>query len=96
MERTVNRLTVYFSGHVQGVGFRSSVLQVARGFVVAGTVANMADGRVRLEAEGDADELEAFLTAVKDALSGYIRKTEEAVASVTPGFRDFMILPDLI
>ena len=43
---------VFFSGHVQGVGFRYAVLQVAKEYEVAGVVANLADGRVQLEAEG--------------------------------------------
>ena len=42
--------TVYFSGRVQGVGFRFTTLQVAKEFEVAGFVSNLPDGRVRLEA----------------------------------------------
>ena len=53
----VHHETVFFSGHVQGVGFRYSVLQVAREFDVAGQVCNLMDGRVQLEAEGTAAEI---------------------------------------
>jgi acylphosphatase len=70
--------TVFFSGHVQGVGFRYSVLQVAREFEVSGFVANLPDGRVQLEAEGEAGEVAAFIAAVEERMHGYIRKIERS------------------
>jgi acylphosphatase len=68
--------TVFFSGHVQGVGFRYSVLQVAKEFEVSGFVVNLPDGRVHLEAEGEAGEVAAFITAIGERMHGYIRKIE--------------------
>ena len=41
---------VFFEGRVQGVGFRYSVRQLAKGYDVAGWVRNLPDGRVELEA----------------------------------------------
>lgn len=70
------RAEVHFSGHVQGVGFRYSVMQVARGYEVSGLVENLADGRVHLVAEGTRAEVDAFLEAVGERMHGYIRKTE--------------------
>ena len=74
----VHHETVFFSGHVQGVGFRYSVLQVAREFDVAGFVVNLPDGRVHLEAEGEAGEVKAFITVVEERMHGYIRKIERS------------------
>ena len=74
----VHHETVYFSGHVQGVGFRYSVLQVAKEFEVAGYVRNLADGRVQLEAEGRPAEIERFVAAIEEKMHGYIRKTERS------------------
>jgi len=74
----VHHETVFFSGHVQGVGFRYAVLQVAREFDVAGQVCNLADGRVQLEAEGAVAEVNAFVEAVQERMHGYIRKVERA------------------
>ena len=48
---------IFYSGHVQGVGFRYTVKSVAAGFEVNGTVRNLPDGRVELVAEGDSGEL---------------------------------------
>jgi acylphosphatase len=72
----VHHAKVYFSGHVQGVGFRYTTLHVARGFEVSGWVQNLNDGRVLLEAEGRADEVRAFVAGVQEQLQGFIRKTE--------------------
>jgi len=73
--------TVYFSGRVQGVGFRYAALQVAKEFEVAGFVANLEDGRVHLEAEGEPDEVAAFIAAVEERMHGHIRKVERASRS---------------
>lgn len=87
----VHHESVFFSGHVQGVGFRYTVLQVAREFDVAGFVSNLADGRVQLEAEGDKVEVSDFVTAVQDRMHGYIRKTERNARLRPPQFRGFTI-----
>ncbi len=73
----VHHATVYFTGRVQGVGFRYQALQVARGFDVSGWVQNLADGRVLLEVEGAAGEVRDFVAAVQERMTGYIRQTEE-------------------
>lgn len=72
----VHHETVFFSGHVQGVGFRYTVSQVAKEFEVAGTVENLTDGRVKLDVEGEAPEVEAFVTMIGERMHGFIRKTE--------------------
>ncbi|MGH8020725.1 MAG: acylphosphatase [Opitutaceae bacterium] len=75
---SVIRSVVHFAGHVQGVGFRYTVMQTAREFEVAGFVENLPDGRVLLEAEGDVKVIDAFVGEISDRMSGYIRKTERA------------------
>lgn len=83
--------TVFFGGHVQGVGFRYSVLQVAKEFEVAGYVRNLADGRVQLEAEGKPAEVAAFVAAIEEKMHGYVRKTERSSARRAPQFSGFAI-----
>ncbi|MBI3884439.1 MAG: acylphosphatase [Opitutae bacterium] len=87
----VHHETVFFSGRVQGVGFRYQAVQVARGFEVAGYVQNLADGRVRLEAEGAAAEVAAFVAALGEQMAGCIRQTERHHADREPQFRGFAI-----
>lgn len=68
----MTRYTVHFQGRVQGVGFRYTAVQVARGFPLAGYVQNLPDGRVRLVAEGDPADLKDFLQTLEQAMAGYI------------------------
>ncbi len=84
-------LTAHFSGHVQGVGFRYSTSQVAKGFEVTGFVKNLADGRVQLEVEGQESECRQFLAALQDDLDAYIRKTELSSGHRPKSFRAFSI-----
>ena len=67
------RRRVWFSGRVQGVGFRYTCRTLARGFDVAGWVRNLPDGRVELVAEADPTELDAFLAAIQREMSPFIR-----------------------
>jgi len=83
--------TVYFSGRVQGVGFRYQTLHVAREFDVAGRVQNMPDGRVLLEVEGAVDQVRDFIIAVGERMEGYIRKVEQTETQRAPQFQGFSI-----
>lgn len=88
----VHHETVFFTGHVQGVGFRYSTLQVAKEFEVTGLVRNLADGRVQLEVEGASTEVDAFIRAVEERMHGYVRKVERTKAlRRTPQFTGFQI-----
>lgn len=87
----VHHETVYFTGHVQGVGFRYTTLQVAKEFEVAGRVGNQPDGRVLLEVEGNPREVNAFISAVEERMHGYIRRVERASAKRPVQFNDFRI-----
>lgn len=63
---------VYYSGHVQGVGFRASAAGIARRYAVAGWVRNLPDRRVELLAEGEPAEVLAFLADVRTRMADYI------------------------
>ncbi|MDX1679359.1 MAG: acylphosphatase [Akkermansiaceae bacterium] len=52
---------VHFEGRVQGVGFRYTCRELAKGFDVVGTVRNLPDGRVELEVMGEEEEVEDFI-----------------------------------
>ena len=87
------RLHVFYSGRVQGVGFRATARSVAMGFEVTGVVRNLPDGRVELVAEGERGELEAFQRAIRDSgLDGLIAHEQTQWAEATNEFRGFAIV----
>jgi len=67
------RRRVYFSGRVQGVGFRYTCQSIARGFDVGGYVRNLPDGRVELLVEAEPGEVDDFLGAIHSEMSSYIK-----------------------
>ncbi len=80
---------------MQGVGFRYSVKQIAKGFSVTGWIRNLADGRVELQIAGDAEEITEFLKAINESeLRGHIRETSETTLMPAPEFRGFEIRHD--
>lgn len=60
---------VIFSGRVQGVGFRYTAKDLARGFDVCGWVKNLPEGTVELQAMGEADEVESFIKEIAEESS---------------------------
>ena len=92
---TVNRqrLKVFYSGRVQGVGFRYAVKQLAAGFEVTGTIRNLPDGRVELIVEGTRAELGAFRAAIGEAgLAGFIQQEQLTWGETKNEFRGFEIV----
>jgi acylphosphatase len=86
---------VFYEGNVQGVGFRWSVRNVAKGFDVTGSVRNLRDGRVELQVTGDEEEVRAFLEAIlQSELRAHIRKHSETPLLNPPAFRGFEIRHD--
>jgi acylphosphatase len=87
------RLQIFYSGRVQGVGFRYSTKALATGFDVTGTVRNLPDGRVELILEGARPELEEFRKAVQHSeLGGLIRQEEASWSAAKNEFRGFEII----
>ena len=84
---------VIFEGRVQGVGFRYTVKDLARGFDVCGFVKNIDDGSVELQVMGEADELDAFLCEIIDesAMARNIRQHRMAEIPLLKDCRGFRI-----
>ena len=73
------RARVCYSGRVQGIGFRYTAREVACGYEVTGFVQNLSDGRVEIAAEGEQEEVVAFLDAIKASqLGSHIRQVDVA------------------
>ena len=86
------RAHVFYSGRVQGVGFRYSVRELACGFEVTGYVRNLHDGRVELVAEAEEDEAKAFLEAIRQSqLGNYVRGEDVRWQAATGEFNQLEI-----
>jgi len=83
--------TVYYSGRVQGVGFRATAVDIAKGFKVTGWVKNLADGRVQLVVEGTSEEVKKFLEAVRKHWKKNIEKEKVEEMKATNSYRGFKI-----
>ena len=88
----IKRAHVYYTGRVQGVGFRYSAREVACGYDLSGFVRNLPDGRVELVAEGEEEEVQAFLQGIKAShLGGHIRHADINWFDATHDFKGFEI-----
>lgn len=88
----MSAVQVFYEGNVQGVGFRYSVKQIAKGFDVAGFVRNLRDGRVELQASGADDEVRAFLDGIAGShLRAHIKKTAQTPLPESTAFSGFAI-----
>ncbi len=86
----MRRLTAFVHGDVQKVGYRSRVVTIAKAFGLKGCIQNIPDGRVKITAEGDKENLEKFVKAIKieNALIK-VDKIDYDYANPTGEFEDF-------
>lgn len=63
----LKRFHYYVSGEVQGVGFRYKAQRIAARLQITGWVRNLTDGRVELELQGEADQIDRFFPYMEDS-----------------------------
>lgn len=66
-------LHIFYSGPVQGIGFRYTAQRIADSLKLAGWVKNLSDGRVEVIVEGARPDIELFLQRIDDIFKKYIR-----------------------
>lgn len=85
------RRTIYFTGQVQGVGFRYTTHSIASRFAVTGFVRNLPDGRVEAVAEGNEPELDRFVQAIEQEMGRHIREVQAHDTQAVGEFEAFEI-----
>lgn len=81
------------SGRVQGVGFRYTAKAKAEEYQLTGWVRNKMDGTVELEAEGNEEQIDAYVNELSSGLNSFIRvdNIEEITSEEEKGYRKFSI-----
>ncbi len=85
------RVEVFYSGRVQGVGFRYTAEGIAGNFAVTGFVRNLGDGRVQMTAEGEERDLADFLQVLEERMRAHIRDRQVAWDTCRNEFKRFEI-----
>jgi acylphosphatase len=84
------RLTAWVEGRVQGVGFRWWVRSRALELGLVGQAENLADGRVKVIAEGAAGSCQDLLALLEGgATPGRVRRVTARWAAAAGGFAGF-------
>ncbi len=85
------QIHAYYSGRVQGVGFRFTAQDLARDLGVGGWVKNLRDGRVEVVAEAEEEALKDFLERINKYFGRYIQDTDVKWLEAAGEFEDFGI-----
>ena len=60
---------IFFSGRVQGVGFRFTAIQVAKRYELTGFVRNTTDGKVEMLLQGDQQDIDDAIDDLQQTFS---------------------------
>jgi acylphosphatase len=83
------QVRVYYSGRVQGVGFRFTAENIADNLGVCGWVKNLGNGRVEILAEAEEDVLKDFLGQINKYFSRYIKDVDVDWQVASGEFKEF-------
>lgn len=88
----MKHLNIKIYGNVQGVFFRWEAAREANELSITGFAENAADGSVDIEAEGEEENLKAFLKwCEKGPPSASVEKTEFEFSGELKNFKDFQM-----
>ncbi|MFH1876446.1 MAG: acylphosphatase [Candidatus Omnitrophota bacterium] len=83
---------IFYTGQVQGVGFRYTTRALALKHNVCGWVKNCPGGGVQLYIHGESKILEAFLNDIDQEFKGYVHDTETKECTADETCTDFRII----
>lgn len=85
------RAHIFYSGIVQGVGFRYTTQRFAAGLGLGGWVKNLSDGRVEMIVVGEKPKVEQLIQSLETHFSGSIRGKEVSYQDPIEQFKDFRV-----
>ena len=87
------KLTLIIMGRVQGVFYRASAKETADTLNIKGYAKNQADGTVKIEAEGESENLNVLMDwCRKGSQISRVEKIKETWAEYKNEFKEFKIL----
>ncbi|MDD3374657.1 MAG: acylphosphatase [Candidatus Omnitrophica bacterium] len=86
---------IFYSGMVQGVGFRYTTQRIALDLNLSGWVRNLSDGRVEVLVEGPKDKIEQLMAALQEHFLQYIKNQQVNYYSATGKSYSFSVAPTL-
>lgn len=86
------RKHIYFSGMVQGVGFRYRAHYIAESLGITGWVRNLWDDRVEMEAQGDEGAIYKMIDRLNEARFIHITNLETEERPVDESERSFRVI----
>ena len=91
-DKPAKAVMIYYTGRVQGIGFRATAAEIALDYPVTGWVKNLDDGRVQLLVEGPEASVDAFVKAVRKRWEKSIDKEEVEKQKVSGKFKGFEVV----
>ena len=85
------RAHIFYSGAVQGIGFRYTTQRYAMDLGLTGWVRNLKDGRVEIIAEGSKELIAKFLSGLDKHFEGYITNKDIHYEEALPRHKDFSV-----
>lgn len=84
---------IIFEGRVQGVGFRYTCRELAKGFDLTGFATNLPEGTVQVVLQGELDEIEEYVQELveESALSHHIKGHMVTNCDIDPALNGFQI-----
>jgi acylphosphatase len=86
------QIHVYYSGIVQGVGFRYTTQCFAVNLGLVGWVKNLSDGRVEMIAVGEQKQISELLQQVESRFLGSLDDTDVTYDEFPATFKDFSVM----
>jgi len=86
------RAHIFFSGSVQGVGFRYTTVSFAKALSLTGWVKNLPDGSVEINVEGPREEIEGLISKLKVQFGSFIQDQQIEWLEVRGEFIKFSIV----
>ena len=83
---------IFYSGMVQGVGFRYTTRRIAKSHGLQGWAKNLSDGRVEVLVHGTREAIEKMIKELDSHFGSYIREKNIDFTDPQGQFKDFQII----